>query len=126
MGGANFSSTPAEGPTTISPRKRITKTAGPSPASCPDRSRPQTGQAGLTLSRPANSFPSPQRGQRHVRAARSTETGANRPDSSRTRLLSAHGAPLNVRPAARAHTPPIDADKQEQPDDVDEVPVPGR
>src|SRR5207253_2021660 len=36
-GGANLISTMAASPTTISPRKRMTNTAGPSPASCVDK-----------------------------------------------------------------------------------------
>src|SRR3954453_19670983 len=125
MGGANFSSTPAEGPTTINPRKKITKTAGPSPASCPDRSSPQTGQAGRTASNPAKNGPSPQRGQRQVRAARRTGTGANRSTSSFTRPPSKPETRSMLGRERGAHAPPVNADEQEQPDDIDEMPVPG-
>ena len=52
------------------------KTAGPSPASWAERSRPQTGQLCRTVSSPVNSAPSPHRGQWHNNAARSSDTGA--------------------------------------------------
>ena len=47
--------------------------------------RQEAQQAGRTLNKPVNSGPSPQRGQRQPRAARASDTGANRRGSSRTR-----------------------------------------
>src|SRR5437899_2122540 len=64
IGGENFISTKAASATTIKPRNKMTKTAGPSPASCPERSRPQTSHAPRTFRRPVNNLPWPHRGQR--------------------------------------------------------------
>src|SRR6266566_4720507 len=123
IGGAKRISTRAASPTTIKPRIRITKTAGPSPASWADRSSPQTSHAGRTLKSPANNLPLPQRGHRHPSAARSGETGVKFSSEPASRSI---GSGLPRHPgAAAALAPPIDADKQEQPHDVDEMPVPG-
>ena len=56
------------------PTTRITNTAGPSPLSAKARSSPQASQRGATLRKPANSCPSPQRGQRQARPAAKGET----------------------------------------------------
>src|SRR4051794_3879319 len=88
----------------------MTKTAGPSPASCAERSRPQTAQRSRTVSSPSNSFPRPQRGQR-LRSAAASAPPAGRGVGS-------------LGCVARA--PPVDADEEEEPHHVDEVPVPRR
>ena len=94
IGGENLISTNAASPTTIIPRKKITKTAGPSPASCADRSRPHTSHAWRTLNRPVNSRPLPQRGHRQPSAARSGEmTGKSRWLAHRSRHQPAGPAP---------------------------------
>src|SRR5215813_9125550 len=97
IGGENFISTQAASPTTIRPRKKMTKTAGPSPASCAERSSPQTSHAAGTGSR--------------VRRA------PGKPPESRS---------SGYAGAAAALTPPINAHEQEKPDDVDEMPIPSR
>src|SRR6185437_15385157 len=63
--------------------------------------------------------PSPQRGQRQRSAAPSSEAGGR--ESSR--VTPDTSASFDGRAGA---APPIDADEEEQPDDVDEVPVPCR
>ena len=95
-GGANLISTMAASPTTISPRKRMTNTAGPSPASCADRSSRQAGQLGRTVKRPVKSRPSPQRGQRHANAACATDTGVKWRASA---VFTRHGRPGSPRPS---------------------------
>src|SRR6185437_8677726 len=75
IGGANLISTSAASSTTNAPRMRMTKTAGPSPASCAEMSRPHTEQLGTTSSIPAKTLPRPQRGQRQRSAAVVSETG---------------------------------------------------
>src|SRR3546814_2706768 len=52
------------------PRKKMTNTAGPAPASCFLRSRPQALQRSAIFRMPENSRPLPQRGQRQARPAR--------------------------------------------------------
>src|SRR5690242_19453009 len=98
----------------MKPPTRITNTAGPSPASAKPKSRPQCSQAGRSVKKPWNSRPCPQRGQRPRKP---------RPIGR---------SPALVRPAigascgkVRAGAPNVDAGEQEQPHDVDEVPVPG-
>src|SRR5271169_1819945 len=124
IGGENRISTNPASPTTIRPRNRITNTAGPSPASCVDRSRPQIAHVGRTRNRPVKSGPSPQRGQRQPSAARATETAGNL--SARLSSVLIDRAPPRSAgsPFVSAAAPPIDADEQEQPDDVDEMPIP--
>src|SRR5260221_14570624 len=106
--------------TTTAPSSRRTTTAGPSPASWAEMSRPHTAQREVTLSTPSYTLPRPQRGQRQPSAAVSSGTAGKR--SSLT--------PLSRRPGSlaggRAAAPPVDADEEEEPDDVDEMPVPGR
>ena len=63
IGGANVNSTQRARPTTTMPTKDITKKAVPSPASANEKSRPQTSQAGRSVSSPEQA-PFPQRGQR--------------------------------------------------------------
>src|SRR5579872_2940976 len=117
-GGASLSSTMAAPNTMRAPRIRITKAAGPSPTSSAWRSRPQTAQRGATVSRPWSTLPLPQRGQRQVSAAASGESAGASP-------LTGLGGRSSRELRARA-APPVDADEQEQPDHVDEMPVPGR
>src|SRR5579883_2822198 len=116
-GGAALSSRSAAANTISAPRIRITKAAGPSPTSSARRSRPQAGQRGATVSRPWSTFPLPQRGQRQASAA---ATGETAPPSPVTDGIAPSARELRARAA-----PPVDADEQEQPDHVDEVPVPG-
>src|SRR5690349_1358785 len=118
MGGASLSSMIAAPNTMRAPRIRITKAAGPSPTSSAWRSRPQAGQRGATVSRPWRTLPLPQRGQRQASAAASGESAGASP-------LTGRGDASSREVCARA-APPVDADEEEQPDHVDEVPVPGR
>src|SRR5580704_10425596 len=117
IGGEKRSSTQAAMPTTTIPSRKTTKTAGPSPASSAVRSRPQAGHASRTVKRPVKIGPSPQRGQRHHKAARASETGAKAMTPIARLLAERQRAP---------HAPPVDADEQEKPDHIDEMPVPRR
>src|SRR4051812_4669188 len=49
---------------TTKPEKNITKNAGPSAESANEKSSPQLSQRGLSVRKPANKCPLPQRGQR--------------------------------------------------------------
>src|SRR3546814_1588269 len=91
---------------------KMTNTAGPSPLSAAARFRPQTVQTGLTVRKPSKSGPVPHRGQRHRGPAAKGETGGCRS------VIRSWGG-------AASTTPPVDADEQEQPHHVDEMPVPG-
>src|SRR5688572_11580124 len=87
---------------------RIGKAVGPSPTSNEEKSRPQVRLAGADETGPANSVRPEQRGHSPPSAA---------PSGAGAALRSViFGAPA---------APHVDADEQEQPDHVDEVPVPG-
>src|SRR5579875_1029800 len=113
-GGEKVNSTQNAKPTITAPRIKITKTAGPSPASCAERSKPQTGQRGRTVSNPSKTGPFPQRGQRPRSAAWKTEMLAS------TIPLMADGLACRDRRLA----PPVNAAEQEQPHHVHEVTIP--
>src|SRR5207237_3781699 len=70
------------------------------------------------VSRPRSTFPLPQRGQRQVSAAVSAETAGASPLT--------RGCGASSRDFSAGATPPVDAHEEEQPDHVDEVPIPGR
>src|SRR6185437_8200401 len=97
----------------MEPPIRITNTAGPSPESAKTKSRPQCSQAGRSVRKPLNSRPCPQRGQRPRKP---------RPIGR---------SPALVRPDVGvsfgkvcAGAPDVDASEEEQPHDVNEVPIP--
>src|SRR6266851_1487523 len=107
IGGANHSSVSSAKGTTNAPTMKMMKTAGPSALSAAERSSRHCGQAGTTLRNPWNSLPRPQRGQRQA--------------SPVDRTLNSMAC-VGAGPCAEE----IDASEQEQPDYVDEMPVPGR
>src|SRR5690606_40953629 len=80
-------------------------TTGPSPESADFRSKPQASHWGRTRLKPLNSGPRPHPGHRHSRPARKGFGRALAP------VTSGEGD--------------VDEGEQEQPDHVDEVPVPG-
>src|SRR5512143_3508307 len=103
----------------MKPRMRMMKTAGPSPLSCLASSRPQASHFSATVRNPANSRPRPQRGHLQPSPAASGETGGYQ--------SSANAAPpLMDRDRRAGAAEDVDAEEQEQPHHVDEVPVPGR
>src|SRR5580698_2098349 len=95
----------------MKPAMKITNTAGPSPLSDFARSKPQFRQRGVTVRKPVNSGPTPQLGQR----PRAPAMKGAAPRSVTRRSLPPAGAEGEVEEG-----------EQEQPDHVDEVPVPGR
>src|SRR5579862_471706 len=95
----------------MKPAMKITNTAGPSPVSARARSKPQLAHRGAIRRKPANSGPTPQLGQRPKAPA----TKGAAPLSVTSRSLPPAGAEGEVEEG-----------EQEQPDHVDEVPVPGR
>src|SRR6185369_3047279 len=110
MGGSAESSSPIAPAVTIAPTIRIRKAAGPSPTLKLSKLRPQWPQRGANFTQPANSVRWPQRGHLPAIAAAS-ELRTGRYPSARVRRA----------PAA----PDIDGGEEEQPYDVDEMPVPG-
>ena len=106
IGGANHNSVNSAKGTTSAPTMKMMKTAGPSALSAAERSSRHCEQAGTTLRNPWNSLPRPQRGQRQA--------------SPVDRTLNSM-AGVGAGPGAEE----IDAGEQEQPDHVDEMPVPG-
>src|SRR5689334_11566889 len=119
-GGSNLASTNRARPTTTKPRIRITKTAAPSPTSCACRSKPQDSQCSRTVRRPSKRRPWPQRGQRQNSPAWNGETCIP------GRLTACPGMTSMDRQLRARRSPPVDGREQEQPDHVDEVPVPRR
>src|SRR5712692_10788360 len=109
-GGAYRISTAKAEPATMKPEMNITKNAGPSAESTNEKSRPQCSQRWRSARKPWNSLPLPQLGQRHKSPATMGE-----------RALMAGG----MHRACCTLPPHIDAGEQEQPDHVDEMPVPG-
>ena len=100
--------------TTIAPTIRIRKAAGPSPTLKPAKSSPQPRH--VREAHPA--------GEQCPRsAARAVPAKSPPPAKARRRLAGACSSAVDRRaPAA----PDVDRDEQEQPHDVDEMPVPGR
>src|SRR3546814_5654734 len=76
QGGSKPNSTQNTSGMKRAPRKKMTNTAGPSPASCFLRSRPQALQRSAIFRMPENSRPLPQRGQRQAGPARIALGGA--------------------------------------------------
>jgi len=87
------------------PTIKITKTAGPSPASSLEKSAWQASQRGANSSNPLKRLPSPQMG--HL-PRNPVWTGGNA-----------------LMDAARREED-IDKGKEEEPDDIDEMPIPRR
>src|ERR1043166_8424119 len=114
--------------TTMKPPIRMTNTAGPSPASAKEKSSPQRSQRDRRSRKPANNLPSPQRGQR-PRRPREIGRGFSLIAPILKQKGGAAAALFDSRPPSlgmrQTRAPDIDAGEQEQPDHVDEVPVPG-
>src|SRR5688500_15302294 len=114
-------------PVTNPPTMKIRKAAGPSPTLKPAKSRPQGRHSGAKLAIPSNKVFAPQRGHEPRSATDHNEISESMIGNGgrRTPLLECVSTKLLVEFGAPA-APDIDAKEEEQPDNVDEVPVPGR